>query len=154
MPLLNSELTDERNSINVADPDFTPRGERHIPSSLNSSLEMPPSTTNLDSDALNTGSVPDSYSLPLSWSKLSYSAGKKHILCGLTGTALPGRCLAILGSSGAGKTTFLNAISDRLASGGALRLSGRRQLGDCELERHFRKAMGFVTQDDIISPLS
>nr|CAJ2467136.1 unnamed protein product [Leishmania braziliensis] len=112
------------------------------------------STANLDSGTLKTGSVPDSYSLPLSWSKLNYSAGKKRILCGLTGTALPGRCLAILGSSGAGKTTFLNAISDRLASGGALRLSGRRQLGDCELERHFRKAMGFVTQDDVISPLS
>ncbi|CAJ1016796.1 hypothetical protein IOCL2690_000121300, partial [Leishmania lindenbergi] len=122
MPLLNSELMDERNSINVADPDFTARGERQIPSSLNINLEMPPSIANLDSDTLKTGSVPDSYSLPLSWRKLSYSAGKKRILCGLTGTALPGRCLAILGSSGAGKTTFLNAISDRLASGGALRL--------------------------------
>ncbi|GET85869.1 ATP-binding cassette protein subfamily G, member 2 [Leishmania tarentolae] len=99
-------------------------------------------------------SVPNNYSLPLSWNRLNYAVGKRRILCGLTGTALPGRCLAILGSSGAGKTTFLNAICDRLAFGGKLKLSGRRQLGDCELERRFRKAMGFVEQDDIISSLS
>ncbi|CAG9568801.1 putative ATP-binding cassette protein subfamily G,member 2 [Leishmania major strain Friedlin] len=112
------------------------------------------SIAEFDSSTQRAIGVPSSYSLPLSWHRLSYSVGKKRILCGLTGTALPGRCLAILGSSGAGKTTFLNAICDRLASGGELRLSGRRQLGDCEFERHFRKAMGFVAQDDIISPLS
>ncbi|EPY42162.1 ATP-binding protein cassette protein subfamily G, member 2 [Angomonas deanei] len=59
-----------------------------------------------------------------------------------------------MGSSGAGKTTFLNAICDRLATGGKLKLTGRCQLGDVEYERHYRRALGFVTQDDIVSSLS
>ncbi|CCW65601.1 unnamed protein product [Phytomonas sp. EM1] len=98
-------------------------------------------------------SGPDAFSLPLSWWNLSYRVGDVQILDGLTGTALPGRCLAIMGSSGAGKTTFLNAICDHLASGGAIKLSGSRQLGDIKYERRFRKALGFVTQDDILSPM-
>ncbi|KAG5486667.1 hypothetical protein LSCM1_07920 [Leishmania martiniquensis] len=137
--------------IEVDDPDAL--GARRAGSLSDGANDLSP-TADCGAGALKRGSVPNSYSLPLSWRNLTYSAGQKRILCGLTGTALPGRCLAILGSSGAGKTTFLNAICDRLASGGGLKLSGRRQLGDCEFERHFRKAMGFVTQDDIISPLS
>jgi ATP-binding cassette, subfamily G (WHITE), eye pigment precursor transporter len=93
------------------------------------------------------------FSLPVSWSNLSYKAGDREILRGLSGTALPSRTLAIMGSSGAGKTTFLNAISDRLASGGNLKLTGTRQLGEIEFHRDFRKLMGFVTQDDVISAL-
>ncbi|KAG5485847.1 hypothetical protein CUR178_07439 [Leishmania enriettii] len=137
--------------IEIDEPD-QPHARRTA--SLRDGVDDQIATAGYGPDTLKRGGVPNSYSVPLSWRKLSYSAGQKRILCGLTGTALPGRCLAILGSSGAGKTTFLNAICDRLASGGGLRLSGRRQLGDCEFERHFRKAMGFVTQDDIISPLS
>lgn len=112
------------------------------------------STVGFDGGTVKSGSVSTTFSLPLSWHKLHYSAGKKRILEGLTGTALPSRCLAIMGSSGAGKTTFLNAVCDRLASGGPLKLKGRRQLGDVEYQRHYRKALGFVTQDDIISPLA
>lgn len=93
------------------------------------------------------------FSLPVSWSDLRYTAGDREILRGLSGTALPSRTLAIMGSSGAGKTTFLNAISDRLASGGDLKLTGTRQLGEIEFIRDFRKLVGFVTQDDVISAL-
>ncbi|CCW65175.1 unnamed protein product [Phytomonas sp. EM1] len=113
----------------------------------NSTVDFNPGPLNMMS------SVPDAFSLPLSWWNLSYRVGDVQILDGLTGTALPGRCLAIMGSSGAGKTTFLNAICDRLASGGAIKLSGSRQLGDIKYERRFRKALGFVTQDDILSPM-
>lgn len=103
------------------------------------------------SSVSSTGSK---FSLPISWNDLRYSAGDREILRGLTGTALPSRTLAIMGSSGAGKTTFLNAISDRLATGGHLKLSGSRQLGEIEFDHRFRKAMGFVTQDDVISSLA
>ncbi|CBZ23487.1 putative ATP-binding cassette protein subfamily G, member 1 [Leishmania mexicana MHOM/GT/2001/U1103] len=147
-PAQGGITTDTENQENISNDGHQPisSGERN-PRLHGSIIEFDSRTPKVDS-------VPNSYSLPLSWHRLCYSVGKKRILCRLTGTALPGRCLAVLGSSGAGKTTFLNAICDRLASGGKLTLSGRRQLGDCEFERHFRKAMGFVAQDDIISPLS
>ncbi|KAL7698156.1 ABC transporter [Lotmaria passim] len=148
---LTNDPFDEGN----ASPD---QAQDEVPSqhtaSANRGFQVQGSVADFDPGTLKTGSVSGNFALPLSWRKLNYTAGKLRILRGLTGTALPGRCLAILGSSGAGKTTFLNAISDRLATGGKLKLSGRRQLGDTEYERHYRKAMGFVAQDDIISSLS
>ncbi|CCW71248.1 unnamed protein product [Phytomonas sp. Hart1] len=93
------------------------------------------------------------FSLPLSWHNLTYRVGNKQVLDNLTGTALSGRCLAIMGSSGSGKTTFLSAISDRLTSDSDGKLSGSHQLGDIEYEPTFRKAIGFVPQDEIISSM-
>ncbi|RNF14755.1 ATP-binding cassette protein subfamily G, member 1 [Trypanosoma conorhini] len=98
------------------------------------------------------GSVNARFSIPLSWHDLAYTANGRRILRDLTGTALPSRCLAIMGSSGAGKTTFLNAISDRLASSRTLKITGKRQLGDLEYRRRYRRMIGFVAQDDILSP--
>lgn len=122
--------------------------------SVNRGFDVQGSVADFDPGTIGSGSVSTKFALPMSWHKLNYSANHKRILCGITGTALPGRCLAVMGSSGAGKTTFLNAICDRLASGGHLKLSGGRQLGDVEFDRHYRKALGFVTQDDIISSLA
>lgn len=102
----------------------------------------------------SASSVANRFSLPISWSDLRYSAGEREILRGLSGTALPSRTLAVMGSSGAGKTTFLNALCDRLSTDGNLKLSGTRQLGGIEYERDFRKVIGFVTQDDVISSLA
>jgi len=38
------------------------------------------------------------------------------ILDGVSGTALPGQFISIIGASGAGKTTLLNHLSGRLIS--------------------------------------
>ncbi|KEG13875.1 ABC transporter [Trypanosoma grayi] len=112
------------------------------------------SVARFDGGTLHGTSVGVRYAVPVSWHNLIYTVRGRKILCGLTGTALPSRCLAIMGASGAGKTTFLNAISDRLASKRTMKLQGTRQLGDVEFKHHYRKLMGFVGQDDILSRLA
>lgn len=116
-----------------------PAGDNTLP-------QMPPISS--------ASSFGNKFSLPVSWSELIYTAGEREILRGLTGTALPSRTLAVMGSSGAGKTTFLNALCDRLATDRTLKLSGTRQLGEIAYDREFRKVLGFVTQDDVISSLA
>lgn len=95
--------------------------------------------------------------LEMTWCNVRYSVenGQKEILKGLSGRALPGRALAILGSSGAGKTTFLNCLSDRIAKSGTdVKYEGTVELGGVPYEHAYRKLIGFVTQDDILSSTS
>lgn len=40
--------------------------------------------------------------------------GEKYILHGVTGSAVPGELLAMIGPSGGGKTTLLNLLSGRV----------------------------------------
>ncbi|KAG8343829.1 putative ABC transporter ABC 2 type transporter [Trypanosoma vivax] len=104
--------------------------------------------------AVLSGSLSIPFPVAVSWKGLTYTAKNRRILRGLSGTALPSRCLAVMGSSGAGKTTFLNAISDRLATSSTQKLQGTFQLGDVVYRREYRKVLGFVPQDDVLSPLA
>eukprot|EP00357_Protocruzia_adherens_P017121 CAMPEP_0115022330 /NCGR_PEP_ID=MMETSP0216-20121206/31477_1 /TAXON_ID=223996 /ORGANISM="Protocruzia adherens, Strain Boccale" /LENGTH=688 /DNA_ID=CAMNT_0002394975 /DNA_START=150 /DNA_END=2216 /DNA_ORIENTATION=- len=76
---------------------------------------------------------------------------KKDILQDLNGHAYPGEFLAILGPSGAGKTTFLNYLSGRLRGMEALDVSGKITLNDIPRnETDFAALSAYVMQDDIL----
>jgi len=74
----------------------------------------------------------------------------KVILKGVSGRITSGRVTAILGPSGAGKTTFLNVLMGKISSsvgtaGGVLKINGR-----VRSTHHYKKALGYVPQDDIM----
>ena len=82
---------------------------------------------------------------------------RKQILRGITGVAQPGQVLAVIGPSGGGKTTLLNALAGRIrgadATGapllrGPVALNGRpRQAADSGA---MKRLTGYVMQDDLL----
>ncbi|KAI5060290.1 hypothetical protein GOP47_0024710 [Adiantum capillus-veneris] len=72
----------------------------------------------------------------------------KKILCNVTGKLSSGRVTAVMGPSGAGKTTFLNALAGKAYSStttGEILINGRPDPISC-----YKKIIGFVPQDDIV----
>ena len=70
----------------------------------------------------------------------------KEILKGVTGQIHAGRMTAIMGPSGAGKTTFLNVLCGKVKrTSGALKISGK----EAEMQA-FKKICGFVPQEDVM----
>ncbi len=58
------------------------------------------------------------------------SVGRQRIVKGASGYALPGTTLYIMGSSGAGKTSLLNMISDRVSMKNGATVSGKVLIND------------------------
>jgi ABC-type multidrug transport system fused ATPase/permease subunit len=79
---------------------------------------------------------------------LTLKGSKKKLLRSVTGKLMPGRVAAVMGPSGAGKTTFLSAIAGK-ATGcettGMVLINGKM-----EPIRAYKKIIGFVPQDDIV----
>lgn len=79
---------------------------------------------------------------------LTLKGSKKKLLRSVTGKLMPGRVAAVMGPSGAGKTTFLSAIAGK-ATGcettGMILINGK-----IEPIRAYKKIIGFVPQDDIV----
>ncbi len=68
----------------------------------------------------------------------------KTILSDVSGRIRPGRVTAIMGPSGAGKTTFLSVLMGKVSrTGGVLKINGKED----EMYR-YKKIVGFVPQDD------
>eukprot|EP00871_Galdieria_phlegrea_P002499 jgi/Galph1/324/GphlegSOOS_G5041.1 len=70
---------------------------------------------------------------------------KLTILKGVSGLVKPGELLAIMGPSGGGKTTLLNALAgrSRFVSEGQILFDGKSRVADT------RRKIGYVMQDDI-----
>ncbi|KAI0313645.1 hypothetical protein OF83DRAFT_1065122, partial [Amylostereum chailletii] len=84
----------------------------------------------------------------LHFSDVSSSLGGRAILDGVTGGVRPGQVMAIMGASGAGKSTFLDILARKEKRGtvtGTTLVNGR-EVSD-EL---FRKVVGFVDQEDTL----
>lgn len=75
---------------------------------------------------------------------------ERTILNGITGTAAPGRVLAVLGPSGSGKSTLLNALAGRLHQGHGL--TGAVLFNNRKITKQVLKRTGFVAQDDVLYP--
>lgn len=75
-----------------------------------------------------------------------------HIVKNATGYALPGQTLYIMGSSGAGKSSLLNILSDRVSLRKNDKLTGNIMINDTiKLDKDvFGKNAAYVMQDDVI----
>ncbi|KAH9617007.1 hypothetical protein KSS87_018261 [Heliosperma pusillum] len=79
---------------------------------------------------------------------LTLKGKKRHILKNLTGKIMPGHIAAVMGPSGAGKTTFLTALAGKATGctqNGLILVNGRP-----ESIHSYKKIVGFVPQDDIV----
>ncbi len=85
--------------------------------------------------------------LDLAFNDLGFTLPPPHsktILCGVTGRIRPGRVTAVLGPSGAGKTTFLSVLMGKYQkTAGILQINGDED----EMQR-YNRIVGFVPQDD------
>ncbi|XP_068639748.1 ABC transporter G family member 28-like isoform X1 [Aristolochia californica] len=79
---------------------------------------------------------------------LTLKGKNKHLLRCVTGKIMPGRVSAVMGPSGAGKTTFLTALAGK-ATGctvtGSVLINGKP-----ESIHSYKRIIGFVPQDDIV----
>lgn len=86
----------------------------------------------------------------LYWDNVSYHLNGKEILSGIQGASTPGQITAIMGASGAGKTTFLDILArknKRGAAQGDFYVNGEK-VDDYE----FKSMIGFVDQEDTMLP--
>ncbi|KAH0872756.1 hypothetical protein HID58_070118, partial [Brassica napus] len=79
---------------------------------------------------------------------LTLKSNSKHLLRCVTGSMKPGRITAVMGPSGAGKTSLLSALAGKAVG---CKLSGLILINGKELSIHsYKKIIGFVPQDDIV----
>lgn len=84
----------------------------------------------------------------LHFSDISYTLGNRVILDSISGSVKPGQLLAIMGASGAGKSTFLDILARKNKRGAVTgqTLVNGREVDDAD----FKKMMGFVDQEDTL----
>ena len=84
----------------------------------------------------------------LQFADIGYSVGGRQILSSVTGCIQPGQIMAIMGASGAGKSTFLDILARKSKRGivsGSLMVNGR-QVSKSE----YKAMVGFVDQEDTL----
>lgn len=103
-----------------------------------------------ESDDEATRYLADHKPAALYWNNVSYYLEGKEILSNVQGAAPPGQITAIMGASGAGKTTFLDILA-RKNKRGVIR--GDYYINGETLNDHdFKSLIGFVDQEDTMLP--
>lgn len=83
----------------------------------------------------------------ISFENLSYGIGNMSVLRNISGMVEPGQILAIMGPSGAGKTTFLDILAKKRKHG---MVGGKITFGSEVLGlRAFKSISGYVDQEDL-----
>lgn len=86
----------------------------------------------------------------LHFKDVGYTVNDKQILSGVQGAVKPGQVMAIMGASGAGKTSFLDLLARKNKSGtpsGEFLVNGR-----FVPDAAYRAVIGFVDQEDALMP--
>jgi ABC-type multidrug transport system ATPase subunit/ABC-type multidrug transport system permease subunit len=103
-----------------------------------------------DSDDESTKLMVDHKPAALYFENVSYNLNGKQILSGVQGVAHPGEIMAIMGASGAGKTTFLDILARKNKRGvveGNFYVNGEK-VNDTD----YKSVVGFVDQEDTMLP--
>ena len=103
-----------------------------------------------DSDDETVKLMTDHKPASLYFENVSYNLNGKEILLDIQGMAHPGEVCAIMGASGAGKTTFLDILARKNKRG---QVSGDFYVnGEKVDDVAYKNAVGFVDQDDTMLP--
>lgn len=103
-----------------------------------------------DEEEENAKLLADHKPAALFFEKVSYNLKGKQILYNISGAVEPGQLMAIMGASGAGKTTFLDVLARKNKRGTA---NGEFYVnGEKVSDNDFRNVIGFVDQEDVMLP--
>ncbi|KAL8286472.1 hypothetical protein RQP46_004489 [Phenoliferia psychrophenolica] len=112
---------------------------------LGGRIRLPANSSSDASKSLLEDHIPTA----LQFSDLSYTLPNgRLVLDSITGSVLPGEIMAVIGASGAGKSTFLDLLAKKSKKGttqGEILVNGK-QVGDAE----YRRVVGFVDQEDTL----
>jgi ABC-type multidrug transport system ATPase subunit len=103
-----------------------------------------------DEEDENAKLLADHKPAALMFENVTYNLNGKQILSGISGAVHPGELMAIMGASGAGKTTFLDILARKNKVGvtnGEFYLNGEKVRTE-----EFKSVIGFVDQDDTLLP--
>jgi len=154
---LSFSITMTPDDVNLSYPTPTPEGAELYPRHPES---YGPSDGDTVAQSHEGGGVPlEGPPVTLGWSHLYYyvsikKKGEKQklrrcLLDDVTGIAPPGHLLAIMGPSGAGKTSLLNALAGRLPKSNHGELQGDITVNGRPRDKFFRQMVGYVMQDDV-----
>ncbi|KAG9289200.1 hypothetical protein G9A89_022509 [Geosiphon pyriformis] len=86
----------------------------------------------------------------LLFQNVSYSVSEKQVLDSVHGVVRPGEIMAIMGASGAGKTSFLDILARKNKAG---TISGDIYVNGCVInDEEFKNVVGYVDQEDHLLP--
>lgn len=103
-----------------------------------------------DSDDEHIKLMTDHKPASLQFDNVAYTLNGKNILAGVQGICRPGEVTAIMGASGAGKTTFLDILARKNKRG---QVNGDFYVnGEKVSDSVFKNVIGFVDQEDTMLP--